>query len=91
MLLVNYFKSIFDHIKRKKLEKESLFKLKIRLNNKDPDFLLREATAQKDTKNLEYAILFLKRAYQEIRKTEIEYDINTFLRLPFISPTCEKI
>lgn len=69
---------INDFFKRRKLERENHFKL----NNNDPDFLLREATAQKDAKNIEYAILFLRRAYEEIRKTEIEYDINTFIRLP---------
>lgn len=78
----NISNNLIDLIKRKRLEKERVVNLNIRLNIKNPDFLLREATAQKDANNLEYAILFLRRAYEEIRETENEYPITTFLRLP---------
>lgn len=82
MLIAKFINYLLGLIKRRKLEKETLFNLNITLNNKDPDFLLREATAQRDAKNLEYAILFLKRACDSIRKTNIEYSVTTFLRLP---------
>lgn len=49
---------------------------------KDPDILLKEATAKKDAGDIIGAIDILKKAYQEISKLETIYPVNTFLRLP---------
>ena len=57
MVLSKILKWNDAYIKRKKLEKEN----RLKLNSKDPDFLLREATGQKDAGILEYAILFLRK------------------------------
>lgn len=44
--------------------------------------LLREATAKKDSGNIDEAVNCLKKAYKKISKTKIDYTIATFLRLP---------
>lgn len=44
--------------------------------------LLRKATQKKDEGKIEEAIEVLKKAYKEISKTNIDYSIETFLRLP---------
>lgn len=44
--------------------------------------LLKDATAQKKTGDLNGAIATLRTAYAEIAKTKIEYGVETFLRLP---------
>jgi len=52
------------------------------LFKKDPDALLKEATAKKNAGDLENAIKLLRKAYKEIGKGATIYPINTFLRLP---------
>ena len=44
--------------------------------------LLKKATEQKKSGDINNAILTLKLAYGEIAKTTIEYPVETFLRLP---------
>src|ERR1035441_609037 len=48
----------------------------------DPSKLLRKATAQKESGNIEEAIATLRRAYNAISKGQTVYPIETFLRLP---------
>jgi len=52
------------------------------LEIKDPSVLLKEATAAKQSGNLEKAIEILRTAYKEIPKSGITYSTQTFLRLP---------
>ena len=86
MVLSKILKWNDAYIKRKKLEKEN----RLKLNSKDPDFLLREATGQKDAGILEYAILFLRKAYNEINRSKFEYPVSTFLRLPLYLQQAKK-
>jgi len=44
--------------------------------------LLKEATAQKQNGNFDKAVELLRAAYDEIAKTDIQYDVKVFLRLP---------
>lgn len=44
--------------------------------------LLRNATEKKDQGKIDEAIELLKKAYKEIAKTNVDYPIDTFLRLP---------
>jgi hypothetical protein len=53
-----------------------------KLLKKDPDTLLKEATAKKNAEDLENAIKLLREAYQEISKGSVIYPVDTFLRLP---------
>lgn len=53
-----------------------------KLFKKDPDALLKEATAKKKAGDLENAIKLLREAYQEINKGSAIYPVDTFLRLP---------
>jgi tetratricopeptide (TPR) repeat protein len=48
----------------------------------DPSKLLRKATAQKESGDIEGAITTLRQAYNAISKGQILYPIETFLRLP---------
>jgi len=52
------------------------------LRKKDPSKLLKEATAAKQSGNLDEAISLLRTAYKAISKSDIDYGIKTFLRLP---------
>jgi hypothetical protein len=52
------------------------------LFEKDPDRLLKEATARKKAGDMDGAIECLRRAYKRISRTRIVYSVNTFLRLP---------
>ncbi|MEA3436837.1 MAG: hypothetical protein U9R43_10270, partial [Thermodesulfobacteriota bacterium] len=49
---------------------------------KDPSKLLKEATAAKQSGNIDEAISLLRAAYKVISKGDIDYGIKTFLRLP---------
>lgn len=49
---------------------------------KDPSKLLKEATAAKQSGNLDEAISLLRAAYKAISKGNIDYGAKTFLRLP---------
>jgi hypothetical protein len=49
---------------------------------KEPDTLLKEATAQKNAGDLENAIKLLRETYQEISQGSTIYPVDTFLRLP---------
>lgn len=53
-----------------------------KLFKKDPDTLLKEATAKRKVGDLENAIKLLREAYKEIGKGSIIYSVDTFLRLP---------
>jgi len=53
-----------------------------KLFKKDPDTLLKEATAKRKAGDLENAIKLLKDAYKEIGNGSTIYPVNTFLRLP---------
>ncbi len=44
--------------------------------------LLTDATVKKDNGAIDEAIELLQKAYDEIAKTDIDYGVNTFLRLP---------
>ncbi|RKY83522.1 hypothetical protein DRO24_05635 [Candidatus Bathyarchaeota archaeon] len=52
------------------------------LFKKDPDKLLREATAKKKDGDMDGAIESLREAYKTISKTSVNYTIDPFLRLP---------
>ncbi len=52
------------------------------LFRKDPNTLLKEATAKKKAGDLEGAIKLLREAYKGISKEAIIYPVATFLRLP---------
>ena len=52
------------------------------LSSNDPDKLLKEATSQKHSGDIEGAILTLQSAYIAIEKTNITWSVNTFIRLP---------
>jgi len=48
----------------------------------DPNELLRKATSQRNSGNIEDAITTLQRAYKLIQSGQIIYPVETFLRLP---------
>jgi len=52
------------------------------LFKKDPDALLKEATAKRKAGDLENAIKLLRDAYKEIGNGSTIYPVNIFLRLP---------
>lgn len=54
---------------------------------KDASELLRKATEYKDKGKINDAINTLRKAYKEIAKTNIDYPIETFLRLPLYLQT----
>jgi hypothetical protein len=54
---------------------------------KDASDSLRQATQKKDEGNINEAIELLKTAYKEIAKTNVDYPIETFLRLPLYLQT----
>lgn len=53
-----------------------------KLFKKDPDTLLKEATAKKKAADLENAIKLLREACKEISKSSTIYPVDVFLRLP---------
>ena len=60
------------------------------LFKKDPDTLLKEATAKKNAGDLENAIKLLRDAYKEIGRGSIIYPVDTFLRLPLYLQEAKK-
>lgn len=65
------------------MEKE-YYSVNIIVNDKGKDAasLLRQATQKKDNGEINEAIELLKKAYKEIAKTNTDFPIETFLRLP---------
>jgi ribosomal protein S20 len=53
-----------------------------RVFKKEPNTLLKEATAKRKAGDLENAIKLLRDAYKEIGKGSVIYPVNIFLRLP---------
>lgn len=66
-----------------------MFNISITVNNqgKDASALLRKTTEYKDKGKINDAINTLRKAYKEIAKTNIDYPIETFLRLPLYLQT----
>jgi len=58
--------------------------ISVTVNNQDKNAneLLRKATEKKNTGAIDEAIELLKKAYTEIAGTNVDYPIETFLRLP---------
>lgn len=52
--------------------------------------LLKKATQKKRAKEIDVAILYLKKAYFEIAKTQIDYSVEVFLRLPLYLQAAKK-
>ncbi len=68
--------------KRGKVSNKTVQPVKRTKAEVNPGDLLKEATAQKKKENYDRAAELLRRAYNEIAKTNIQYDVKTFLRLP---------
>lgn len=66
-----------------------MFKIGITVSDKGKDVsvLLRKATEYKDNGKIDDAINILRKAYKEIAKTNIDYPIEIFLRLPLYLQT----
>ena len=52
--------------------------------------LLKKATQKKRANEIDAAILYLKKAYFEIAKTQIDYSVEVFLRLPLYLQAAKK-
>ena len=57
---------------------------------KDPGELLKDATSLKKSGDIDGAIECLRKAYKEIEKSSVVYDVKTFLRLPLYLQEAKK-